>query len=155
MEEPKAMLLLIQEFVLAWKQQTNGWSEKAKRLHVFAKAWACCVQINKCCILCVLTATQRHNSPAPDVNAPQVLTLVRLRSQPRAEASLRAAEVLFYEPLKQFSFLIFLIPIQDFGFECCRFWLTLPAQAHCGLEQKNALKRALCKWGRSHCWMKV
>lgn len=44
MEEPKAMLLLIQEFVLAWKQQTNGWTVKAKKLHIFAKAWACCIE---------------------------------------------------------------------------------------------------------------
>lgn len=37
MKKPKAMLLLIQEFVLAWKQQTTGWVVKAKELHIFAR----------------------------------------------------------------------------------------------------------------------
>lgn len=67
---------------------------------------------------CVSSLPDRHISPAPDVSTPQSLTWVSLRSQPRAEASLKSAEVLLYEPLKQFTFLIFLIHIQDFGFQC-------------------------------------
>lgn len=54
MQEPEAMLLLIQEFGLAWKQQTNGCTGKAKKLHIFAKHEL--VVLNKCCILCFLTS---------------------------------------------------------------------------------------------------
>lgn len=152
MEEPKAMLLLIQEFVLAWKQQTNGCTGKAKKLHIFAKHEL--VVLNKCCTLCLLTARLRHISPAPDVSTSQVLTLVRLRSQPRAEASLRAAvEVLPCEPWKQF--LIFLIHVQTFGFECCMFWLTLLSRLTVGWSRIMPLEKVICKWGWSHCWMKV
>lgn len=86
---------------------------------------------------CVSSLPDRGTAHLLQMWTHQVLTLVRLRPQFRAAASLWPAEVLLSEPLEQFSFLLelpILIHGQDFGFECCRFWLTLLVQARCGLQ---------------------
>lgn len=113
-------------------ETTNQWLHwEGQKTSYICKARACCVEQ-------MLYFVFPHISPAPDVSTSQALTLVRLRSQPRAEASLRAAEVLLCQPWKQF--LIFQIHIQAFGFGCCRFWLMFLLQARCGLKYKNAFR---------------
>lgn len=146
MQEPEAMLLLIQEFGLAWKQQTNGCTGKAKKLHIFAKHGL--VVWNKCCILCFLTS-----------HLLQMWAHLRLWPWSGWDHSPELKPL--WEQLKFCS-----VSLGN------NFWFSKSTSRPLGLgaagsdwcscsrlavgwSTKMPLERVICKWGWSHYWTKV